>query len=590
MKQATLFDDDEDTSTPIPSEPPSGERPNPDAPKVIHARDYQIDATDRIFEEWRAARSTLVVMATGLGKTVVATNVCKRVLAGEVGPGGFLFFAHRDELVKQAYDTFRAAFPGRLVEVEKASEYASPRADIVVASVQSMSQPRRIEHFAPDRFAAWCMDEAHHGVKTNATYSAVCDRFPNAKGLGLTATPDREDELALGERFDTVAFTMDILDGTNEGWLVPVGQRLERCDDLDYSAIAMDREGDFNETDLAEQLKKEKPLYALCSAAVKYSNWKGKTRATLVFASSKDHAETVCEILNRQDRKDNTGAAAVLHYKVKDQERREIIREYKRGRIRYLCNFGILGEGFDDDNTRVIVNGRPTRSRALFSQMFGRATRPLRETLPLLAMCHTAAGRREVIKASRKPGALMVDLMGLSHKLVLTMADILGGRNSEEAVAIVRDRVARADGPVDVEAELKKAEEVAAKKKKAEAELQRRSGVVVTAKTVGKNIDPFNVLDVPAGREPGYFAGKMASEPQLDLLRKFGLPDRELEGMTRHKASRLIDALMNRRRLGMCSFKVAKILRKHGYDPNMTAKLAGEVMAMLKENGWRKPV
>jgi hypothetical protein len=88
---------------------------------VIHARDYQIDATDRVFEEWKAARSTLVVMATGLGKTVVATNVCKRVLAGEVGPGSFLFFAHRDELVTQARDTFRAAFPGRLVEIEKAT-------------------------------------------------------------------------------------------------------------------------------------------------------------------------------------------------------------------------------------------------------------------------------------------------------------------------------------------------------------------------------------------------------------------------------------------------------------------------------------
>lgn len=594
MRQATLFDElteptHNDERGDVPLVPPSGVVPEPDGTKIIHDRDYQADATNRVFEEWKAAQSTLVVMATGLGKTVVGTRVCARVLAGEVGPGSFLFVAHRYELIRQARETFRAAFPGKLVEVEQGSEYASPAADVVVASVQSLSQPRRLDRFADDRFAAGTIDEAHHGVKSNATYTAIRNKFASAKWLGLTATPDRSDEIALGEVFDSVAFTFDILDGTNEGWLVPVGQRLERCEGLDYEAVGLDREGDFNESELAAQLKKEKPLYALCEAAVKYSNWKGRTRPTLVFASGKDHAETVAEILNRRDRKDNTGAAAVLHYKIDAKDRREIVSEYKRGKIRYLTNFGILGEGFDDDNTRVIINGRPTRSRALFAQMFGRATRPLRETLPLLSVCQTAAGRRAVIKASRKPGALMVDLMGVNHKLVLTMADILGGRNSEEAIQIVRDRVARADGPVDVQAELIKAEQMAEKKRKADAESEKRAGVVVKAKTIGKNVDPFNVLDVVSGREPGWAVGKTATEPQLELLAKWGIPHRELEGMTRHKASRMIDALMNRRRLGLCSYKVARILKKHGYDPNLPAALASEVIVTLKANGWRKP-
>ena len=585
--QPTLFDvSDRET----PFVPPSGPDEEPPAPgvKVLHERDYQIDCADRVFQEWKSANSTLVVMATGLGKTVVATRVCGRVLAGEVGPGGFLFVAHRDELITQASETFRAAFPNKLVEVEKGTQYAGPKADIVIASVQSICQPRRLERFRKDHFAAGCVDEAHHAVKSNATYQSVREWFKSAKWLGLTATPDRSDEIALGEVFDTVAFTFDILDAVHEGWLVPVGQRLERCEGLDYSEISLDRNGDFSEADMAEQLKKEKPLLGLCSAAIKYSNWKERKRPTLVFASSKDHAELVAEILNRQDRKENSGAAAVIHYKLSDSDRREIIREYKRGKIRFLTNFGILGEGFDDDNTRVIINGRPTRSRQLFSQIFGRATRPLRETLPLLACCQTAAGRREVIKASRKPGALMVDLMGLNHKLVLTMADILGGRSSDAVIQAVRDRLARAKEPVNVEAELKKQEEIAARKAKAELEAARRAGVVVKVKTVGRNVDPFNVLDTVAGREPGYFAGKMASEPQLELLRKFGMPERELEGMTRHKASRLIDALMNRRRMGLCSFKVARILKKHGYDPNLPAARASEIIEALKANGWRK--
>lgn len=585
MAQSTLFDVDGPPEEPERSEPVPFDR---NSPKVITDRDYQTDATDRIFQEWTAARSTLVVMATGLGKTVVSTRVCQRVLKGEIGPGGFLFLAHRKELIDQAYDTFRAACPGKIVEKEQGADCASRKADIVVASVQSLYQPRRLSQYKPDRFAAWCIDEAHHAPKSNVTYSAICDHFKGAKGLGLTATPDREDELALGERFDSVAFTYDILDGTNEGWLVPVGQRLERCEGLDYSAVRLDRNGDFNEADLAEQLKKEQPLYGLCEAAVKYSNYNGKTRPTLVFAASKDHAETVAEIINRRDARENTGRAAVIHYKLKGEERAEIIREYKRGKIRFLTNYGILGEGFDDDETRVIINGRPTKSRSLFAQMFGRATRPLREILPLLAACRSAEARRAVIKASRKPGALMVDMMGLNHKLVLTMADILGGRHSDDVVRIVRDRMARADVPVDVEAELAKQQKIADRKKAEDEAKAKRSGTVAKAVLVGKNIDPFDVMDVSSGREPAYMMGKIPSDPQKVLLAKFGISFSEIEAMTRHQASRMIDACMNRRRLGYCSFKMAKILRKHGYDPNLSAAEASRVITELKSNGWRK--
>lgn len=585
MGQGTLFDvgdgppeEDSGRPAPVPFDP--------HAPKVITERDYQTDCTNRIFEEWQAAASTLVVMATGLGKTVVSTNVCKRVLNGEVGPGGFLFIAHKEELIEQAYETFRAACPGKIVEREQGKHYASNKADIVVASNQSLYQPRRLSQYAPERFAAWCIDEAHHYSAENVTYSTIRNHFKTAKGLGLTATPDREDEAALGQVFDTVAFTYDILDGTNEGWLVPVGQRLERCEGIDFSAVRIDKSGDFNEADLAEQLKKEEPLYGLCEAAVKYSNYNGKKRSTLVFASSTEHASIVAEILNRRDAREGTGRAAAINFKSKD--RKEVIKEYKRRNIRFLVNYGILGEGFDDDETRVIINGRPTKSRAFFSQMFGRVTRPLREILPLLAACKTAEARKAVIKASRKPGALLVDMCGLNHKLVLTMADILGGRHTDDVVRTVRDRMARADVPVDVEAELAKAQRAADKRKAEDEAKAKRSGTVAKASLRGKNVDPFDVMDVSAGREPAYMAGKSPSDPQINLLIKFGLSGKEIEEMTRHQASRMIDACMNRWRLGYCSFRVAKILRKHGYDPNTDAATASQIITKLKANGWRK--
>lgn len=583
MPQLTLFDEaetgcetDEDKSSEVAS--------------TITARDYQSAAVDSVFREWETVQATLLVLATGTGKTVCATMVAERVLNGEIGMPRFLFFAHRDELVQQAANTFRRAnIPGAIVEVEKGTQYASNRANIVVASVQSLSQPRRLERFAPDHFGAWTMDEAHHGVRSNASYSAIRGHFKGAKGLGLTATPDRKDGIRLGEVFDTVAYTFDILDAVKAGWLVPVGQRLERCEGLDFSKIALDREGEFREGELAEQMKKEAALYALTEAAVKYSNYKGKIRPTLVFCANVDHAELVAEILNRRHAKDNTGRAAVIHCRLKPEERREILRMYKRREIRYLTNYNILSEGFDDDETRVIVNGRPMRSRALYAQVFGRATRPLAEIIPLLAACKTAEGRRAIIKASRKPGALMVDLVGLNHKLVLTMADILGGRDSDEVIQAVRDRMARTDQPVDVEAELVKQRELAAKRAAKEAAEKNRSGLVVRAKLAGRNVDPFDIFDSVSQREEGGQPINSASEAQLSFLQKCGMSGRELEGLSRTKASALIGTLMQRRKMGLCSYKVARILRRFGYDSNLSAEEASKVIETLKANGWRKP-
>jgi len=559
--------------------------------KVLHARDYQTDCEDAIFREWKDARSTLVVMATGLGKTVVATRVCDRVLRGELGLPSrrFLFLAHREELITQAFETFRAAFPTKRVEIERATDRASRFADVVIASNQTLGRADRLAAFEAEFFAAVCQDEAHHGVASNATYNGPLKHFKTAKVLGLTATPDRKDELALGQTFDTVAFQFDIVDGVREGWLVPVGQKLETARSVNLSVVGRDPDGEYTDADVARVMREKENLYVLAAAAIKYSNFGGKQRPTLVFCASREHAIEVADILNEEQRtKGNTGRAAAIHYKLDADHRGELIAAYKRGEIRYLTNFGILGEGFDSDETRVIVNGRPIRkNRALYAQIVGRATRPLTEIQKALAEAPDAAARRAIIKASRKPGAIVVDLCGVGHKLVLNMTDLLGGHYTEEAVAAVRERIAKTDEPVDVESELEKIQRKIDEQKAEERRKKLYKLIEAKVELNSKNVDPFNIYDSVAARDHGMRTAPHSTPGQIDALERYGVPRREAEEMTKAQASKLIETIQQRKRLGLCTYRQAQTLARFGYDTNKTFAEAKVLIDALAANKWQ---
>lgn len=911
--------------------------------------------------------------------TVVATRVCQRVLDGELGALGrrFLFLAHREELITQTFDTFRAAFPRHRVEIERAGDRASRLADIVIASNQTLGRRDRLDRWEPSWFACICQDEAHHAIASNATYNGIIRHFPNAKLLGLTATPDRQDEIALGQIFDSVAFTFDIVDGVREGWLVPVGQKLEIVQDIDYSTIKLDKSGEFTDEDLARVMREEKNLYALADAAIKYSNFGNKQRSSLVFAASREHAIDVADILNAKHAARGTGRAACIHYKLEADRRKEIIAAYKRQEIRYLTNFGILclddqteiltergwlgiddmrpddrvanyehvgekagtiffaepkaivrrdrfpdermvavdgrrgnirvtadhrmlfrkprstdafgivhaadcvnregdvpvsghaepvpfwpvqpetpadrrrliaansyhlrkagmsyadaraeagrrldvrlsrqyatadelslsdcrfigfylaegtrgnvaggveyticqsvknphvvaffdgvvekmgvhnrrterdgvvrwsfdrgtgsdskggvfhlepwlnkdgsnlfwsltraqwgaliegfwfgdgdhgqqshmpqrfrlfntnkslidwmqavstcrgcratigravgnvadhnidrghkplyklsmawgvdtrgmseqrlqfetywtpervwcvtshtgniitrrggvvtitgnTEGFDDDETRIIVNGRPIhKNRALFSQIVGRATRPLKEILALLAAAPDAAARKAIIKASRKPGAMVVDLCGVNHKLVLNMTDLLGGHYTEEAVSIVRERIAKSNTVVDVENELEAIQRKIDEQKAEERRKRLRESVNLDVKLIGRTVNPFDLSDGVAPRGVSGPMSNAATKPQLEMLERYGVPKNEIKELTKSAARKLIDTIQVRRRMGLCTYKQANKLAQYGYDPNMTFNDARKILDALAANGWR---
>ena len=217
------------------------------------AREEALNELERL----AAARAMVLrERADGASKCVKAIR--------RVFPRRALVLAHREELVFQARDKIQRV-TGLSADVEM-GEYRAEgglfeQARVVVSTIQTQCSGGdgggRMAKFDPQRFGVLIIDEAHHA--TSPSYRRVIDYYrtnPALKILGVTATPDRADEEALGQVFQSVAFDYEVLDAIHDGWLVPIEQQLVHVQGLDYSSIRTTA-GDLNGGDLAAVLEAE---------------------------------------------------------------------------------------------------------------------------------------------------------------------------------------------------------------------------------------------------------------------------------------------------------------------------------------------
>jgi len=570
-------------------------------------RDYQQKGSDSIREAWTDNTSTLLVCPTGCGKTQIFTDVI-----GRMAPRRSIVLAHREELIWQARNRIEA-MTGLSVEVEMADMRADSsfltRPDVVVTTVQTQcsgcDDKGRMSRFKPDDFGLLVIDEAHHA--TSPSYRKVIDYYcqnPNLKVLGVTATPDRTDEEALGQIFQSVAFDYEILDAIHDGWLVPIDQQMVAVGNLDFSDVRTTA-GDLNGADLAAVMESEGPIQSVVMATMEAMYalapntllklpvadwWKAceafgldVPRRTLAFASSVRHAEMLSDILNRV----KPGLCAWVCGATPKDDRRMILQKFDNGELPALSNCAVLTEGFDSPAVQVIVMARPTKSRSLYSQMVGRSTRPLPGLVDPLP---TADERKSAIAASSKPSCLVIDFVGNAgrHKL-MTSADILGGKVSDAAIERAVKKAKEEGAPVRMSELLDKSEdeiqaELLERKRADEA---RKARLVAKARYTTTAINPFDVFQLQPVRERGWDSGKTLSEKQRSLLMKQGI---DPDSMPYAQARQFINTMFQRWSQKLCTYRQAKCLQKHGYDTKtMTMKDATKLIDQLAANGWKRP-
>lgn len=595
-----------------------------DRPDAPHPRDYQLRAILAVVNQLAAARSTIVNMPTGTGKTWVfawLARLCRMVIEGTqkslvgdrpvVGQDWMekkiLILVHREELLQQAYDALEWVCVGDTIAIERARDKASPRAwqrggpRVVIASVASLCQPERLKYFTPDDFGLVIIDECHHCVPKNRQYWSIlkalwpcrckkkfaecgCDRadWP-CRWVGVTATPDRKDEEAMGQVFETVAYSYEIQPAIDDGWLVPIIQQMVVIDGMDLSWVKRDGGGDLRAKDLERELK-DKKLYAACDAIYKLANTGGERRPTLCFFPTVDNAKKAAEILCKIEEK-----AAIDDFRNpipdvarsldgksdKTAVRKPTLDAFKRKDFQFLCGCALFTEGFDAPLVRCVAVCRPTSSRSLYAQMIGRGTRPRTEIVPRLNAAGSAAERRAIIAADEKKAVLVIDLVGNAgkHKLVTT-ADILGGVYSDEVIERAKQRV-RAKGRGNMSDELR-----LARQEQEEEEKRRRAELLIEAKFRVEAVDPFNLLDVRITREPGWFKGKRPTEKMAKCLERNKIDPTNL---TFWQAKKLLDEIFRRRDAGECSYAQARALAGHGVDAK--GMTFGAAKAKLDELG-----
>lgn len=362
--------------------------------KEIVLRDYQQEATEACLRDLKTFRSSLIVMATGLGKTIL---FCKLV---EHWEGRVLVLAHLEELLQNARDDLRS-ITGEAVGTERGDEHHEGER-VVVGLIQSVRT--RLHHFKPNHFDLIIIDEAHHAASKD--YRRVIDHFPGAKVVGLTATDGRADGKSLP--FETCSYRMDILQGTEQGYLVPIrGQRVV-ITELNLSRVKRKDggTGDFDEASLDNEMVRGS--HAVADVLTTDFIWdKG-----ILFFPGCQSAQLTCEALNERE----PGCAVYIDGKIVGTQRRDLIAKLRNGEARWLCNVGIATEGFNWPEASVVGMCSPTLSRPAYAQRVGRGTRPLAGLLNGLL---TSISRKAAIAGSKKPSMLILDFVGISANLDL---------------------------------------------------------------------------------------------------------------------------------------------------------------------------
>ena len=328
----------------------------------MELRDYQEEAVKAIATaQTKGITRQLVVIPTGGGKTVIFAQLHKYI----ENTLPMLVLAHREELLTQAKDKILAGDPTLRVEIEQGQNYADRTdCDVVVASVPTLGRANssRINEFDKDYFRTIIVDEAHHAAAPS--YRNVLDYFNADLLLGVTATPQRGDNVRLTDVFDEVVYFKSIEELIREGYLTNlVGYQVKT--DTDISGVAT-QAGDYVDSQLSKVINTPERNALIVKSWQTLAN----KEKSLVFCTDIQHAEDVERAFRAADVR-----VSSIFGKTESAERLLHLTKLAEGELDVLVNVGVLTEGFDEPSIKCILLARPTKSSLLYTQIVGRGTR-----------------------------------------------------------------------------------------------------------------------------------------------------------------------------------------------------------------------
>lgn len=333
-------------------------------PSARELRPYQEEACERLFDALQETGRGQVVLATGLGKTVVMAEVVSRLFeSGVLDHRRILVLADKRELVRQLQVGFWAQLPKTVsTHLFAPEEEPSFWEGVTFATVQTVLS--RVDSLP--EFDAIFVDEAHH--IGSRTYRDVLDRLKPPRLAGVTATPWRGDEFDIDELLGQPLVRFGIADGLRLGYLSEVDYRL-LADNLDWEMIQQASAFGYTLTELNKRLiiptrdEEAARLVAECFG-------QDARRSGLVFSPSVEHADHFTAMLRLFGLRVES-----LNGAMAPRDRDRILSRFKSGQIDLLCTVDLFNEGMDVPDVDLIVFMRSTHSRRIFVQQLGRGLR-----------------------------------------------------------------------------------------------------------------------------------------------------------------------------------------------------------------------
>ena len=320
---------------------------------------YQVEVLRTLRETRRnGAHSALVVMATGLGKTVVSAFDVRQYM--KQGKGRALFLCHNNGILEQNMLMFQYILDGEFTYGLFNGLSKAPEAEFVFASFQTMLDHK--EEFAPNTFKYVVVDEAHHAPAE--TFKKVIRYFRPDFLLGMTATPHRLDGLKLEDVFGPITYNLGLTEAIRRGLLVDIHYHLILDELADLDSVKID-DKKISMRKLNRQLfipKRDEEIARIITKRMSEL----QAKSSLIFCRSIEHAETMCSLIE---------GAKVVHSELSNKDNQEALESFRLGETSVIISVDQLNEGIDIPHADLIVFLRSTVSPTVFYQQLGRGLR-----------------------------------------------------------------------------------------------------------------------------------------------------------------------------------------------------------------------
>ena len=333
-------------------------------------RPYQQEAKDNILAAWDECDSVMFQMPTGTGKTRLFTSLISDLKMWSIlqsTDAKVLIIAHRVELIEQISESLdKYNISHGIIAGGKVRDLRNP---IQVASIQTITHHTNLNVAQDLNINFVIIDEAHHSMANS--YRKLWSMYPDAKRLGVTATPWRMNHSGFRELYDKLIVSKPIEEFIQEGWLAPYDYYSIAPNDAIKTEIdsidEFDVEGDYKVSALEKVVDTVKIRAHLLKSYQHFAIGK----KGIIYSISRAHSDHICSEFSQ------AGVNIVrIDSETPRDTRRLYVKRFKEGSIDVIVNVDIFSEGFDCPDIEFIQLARPTKSLVKYLQQVGRGLRP----------------------------------------------------------------------------------------------------------------------------------------------------------------------------------------------------------------------